>query len=420
MKVEIITTGAELLLGSVINTHQQWLSSRLTELGFDVVRHTTVSDKAEEIKSAVAEALERADIVITTGGLGPTSDDRTRDAIADLACKKLIFDEKVAAHIREYFTSRKREQPQSTNIQAYVPEGATVLHNHFGTAPGLIIEVEKPENTRKKTILLIMLPGPPRELRPMFENQVIPELKKRFVNENYTCKILRTTGIGESKVEEIISDHLKSLIDEGLVIGYCARPGEVDVRLEARGTNSSEIVAKAEEIIRQNLSNYIYGEGNETLEYVIVRILTEKKQILAVAESCTGGLVANRITNVPGASVVFWGGIVSYANEAKMKVLGVSENSLRSFGAVSEQVAREMAEGLKRLSGADYTIAITGIAGPTGGSAEKPVGTVFIAVATPKTTIIRKNFNPYDRETFKNVTSQQALEMLRREIIREN
>jgi len=419
MKVEIITTGAELLLGSIINTHQQWLSSKLTRLGFEVTRHTTVSDKAEEIKNAVSEAITRTDIIITTGGLGPTSDDRTREAIAELVGKKLIFDTKAAEHIREYFTSRKREQPKSTNIQAYVPEGATILYNQFGTAPGLIIEVDRTENTGKRTVLLIMLPGPPRELRPMFENQVIPELKKRFVNENYSCKILRTTGIGESKVEEIISEHLKPLENEGLIIGYCARPGEVDVRLEARGEKSAEVVSKAEYIVRQLVGDYIFGEDDDTLEQVIVRILTNKKKMLAVAESCTGGLVANRITNVPGASVVFWGGIVSYANEAKMKVLGVSKQSLQNFGAVSEQVAKEMAEGLKKLSGTDYTIAITGIAGPTGGSPEKPVGTVFIAVSTTEKTIVRKNFNPYDRETFKHVTSQQALEILRREIIHE-
>ncbi|MCX7871717.1 MAG: competence/damage-inducible protein A [Verrucomicrobiae bacterium] len=417
MKVEIITTGSELLLGSILNTHQQWLSSRLTGLGFVVIRQTTVSDRAEEIKSAVSEALQRADIVITTGGLGPTSDDRTRDAIAELVGKRLIFNEQVAENIRNYFVSRKREQPESTKIQALVPEGAIVLFNQFGTAPGLLMEVEKLNRLEKGRTLLIMLPGPPRELHPMFENQVVSELKKRFKNENYACKILRSTGIGESKVEETIAEQLKPFEDRGLTIGYCARPGEVDIRLEARGDNSAELVSQAEIIIRRNLGSYIFGEGDETLEQVIVRILTEKRQTLAVAESCTGGLVANRITNVSGASVVFWGGVVSYANEAKMKILGVSENSLRGFGAVSEQVAREMAEGLKRFSGVDYSIAITGIAGPTGGTTEKPVGTVFIAVSTPEKTIVSKNFNPYDRETFKQVTSQQALEMARRNML---
>lgn len=439
MRVEIITTGSELLLGSILNTHQQWLSSKLVELGFTVVRHTTISDSAFDIKLAVAEALRRAEIVITTGGLGPTSDDRTREAIANLLGKKLVYDNSVAEHIHQYFSSRKREQPESTKIQAFAPEGAVILQNQFGTAPGLIMEVDpetikingatfaqenvshQPEITEKKKeskkALLIMLPGPPRELRPMFENQVVPELRRRFLNEKYACKILRSTGIGESKVEETIASLLKPLESSGLSIGYCARPGEVDIRVTARGDNADEIVSKSEEIIRSTLGEYIFGEGNETLEQVIVRLLTAKKKTLAVAESCTGGLVSNRITNVSGSSAVFWGGVVSYANEAKMKVLGVSESSLRAHGAVSEQVAKEMAEGLRKLSQTDYTIAITGIAGPTGGTPEKPVGTVFIAISTPQKTIIRKNFNPYDRETFKQVTSQQALELLRREII---
>jgi len=418
MTIEIINTGSELLSGSVLNTHQQWLCNKLFQLGYRVSRQITTSDTAEDIKTAVLDSINRADVIITTGGLGPTSDDRTRDVIAEIFGRKLIYDENVAEQIKNYFALRKRHQPESTKIQAYVPECATVLQNQFGTAPGIVIEAMVKASHQPRKVLLIMLPGPPRELYPMFENQVIPLLKEKVPPPYFVSKIIKTTGIGESKVEEIVGEKLKPCEKNGLILGYCARVGEVDLRLEAFGNDAHKIVNQAEQIIRESIGEYIYGEGNQTLEAVIVEILKKKGLTVSFAESCTGGFVSHRITNVPGASEVFWGGIVSYANDAKMKVLGVKEESLNKFGAVSEQVAKEMADGLRKLAKTDFAVSLTGIAGPSGGSPEKPVGTVYIGLSHKNGTVAKRNFNPYDRLTFKQVTSQQAFELLRRELLK--
>jgi len=301
--------------------------------------------------------------------------------------------------------------PVSTRIQAMVPEGATVLMNANGTAPGLAMPTARG--------WLIMLPGPPRELRPMFANQVLPLLEKVFPPpENFVCKVLKTTGVGESVVEEKVDPLLKELFAKGLEIGYCARVGEVDVRLVGRGEKAVELVGEAERIIRQKMGSFVFGIENDPLDGVIVRMLTEAGKTLALAESCTGGFIANRITNISGASAVLLAGLVTYSNEAKQKFLGVRKETLEAHGAVSEETAREMAEGARAQTGADYAISVTGIAGPTGGTDEKPVGTVFMALARPKgETIVKKYRNNYDRETFKFTTSQQALDLLRRELL---
>jgi len=307
--------------------------------------------------------------------------------------------------------------PESTKVQALVPESAVVLMNAHGTAPGLVLDV--PAGLfRGAASLLVMLPGPPRELRSMFTDQVGPLLTERFPCEvEFVCRTLKTTGLGESRVEELIAPQLKHLVDAGLELGYCARVGEVDVRFVARGCGAQETVSEAERIVGSAVGEYVFGYDDEQLEHVIVRLLTEQKQTLALAESCTGGFIANRITNVHGASAVLWGGIVSYRNDAKTKVLGVSEQTLAAHGAVSESSAREMAEGARRIAGSDFAIAVTGIAGPSGGTDEKPVGTVFIGLAEMRGTNVQRFINRYDRETFKYVASQQALEMLRRALI---
>lgn len=418
MQIEIINTGSELMLGRVLNTHQQWLCRKLADLGYVVSRQTSVSDETPALHGAIIEALGRSDLVITTGGLGPTSDDRTRDRIAAMLGLELIQDEEVLARIVDFFASRKRPMPESTKVQALVPRGATVLMNVNGTAPGLAMDVPA-EKFRAASTLLVMLPGPPRELRPMFVEQVIPLLQSKLPGaEEFVCQTLRTTGMGESRVEELVAPRLKHLTNAGLEIGYCARTGEVDVRLVARGCGAQQNVSEAAAIVREAMADHVFGIDDETLEGAVVRLLSERKQTVALAESCTGGYIAHRLTNVPGASAVLWGGVVSYANEAKMKWLGVNESTLASHGAVSEETAREMAEGARKTSGADFALAVTGIAGPTGGSAEKPVGTVFIGFVSPKPTRVYKFLNPFDRETFKYVTSQQALEILRRALLR--
>jgi nicotinamide-nucleotide amidase len=410
LKVEIINTGTELLLGNVLNTHQQWLCRRLFEAGYRVERQVCVPDTGEAIQQAVREALGRADLVICTGGLGPTSDDLTRDLVAQLLGQKLVMDEQVRAEIRNFFAKRNRPQPARTEVQALVPEGARVLPNAVGTAPGLAMEVVA-GNFREAKSWLFMLPGPPRELHPMFMEHALPMIRSLLpLEERLVCRTLRTSGIGESMVEERIARPLDELVRGGLELGYCARTGEVDVRF----VGSVPMVSEAEQIVRKILGDYVFGIDDERIEEMLVRMLTERKQTLAVAESCTGGLVDHRITNVPGASAVLLAGIVTYSNQAKEKFLGVRTESLKEHGAVSEVVAREMADGVRQALGADFGLSVTGIAGPSGGSAEKPVGTVYIGVADRDRALTKKMLNPFDRETFKHVTSQQALDTLRR------
>ena len=261
-----------------------------------------------------------------------------------------------------------------------------------------------------------MLPGPPRELRPMFDAFVTPLIKREFAGEIFICRTLLTTGIGESRVQELVEADLQPLVKRGLEIGYCARPGAVDVRLVASGARAESLVAEAEAVVQRILGESIFGRDDEEIEQVVVKLFAQKKKTLALAESCTGGLIANRITDVPGASEIFLGGVVSYANSAKEKFLGVRAETLRQHGAVSEAVAREMAVGAREKFGSDFALAVTGIAGPAGGTPDKPVGTVFIALATAAGVEVRMFLNVWDRATFKQVTATQALEWLRRSV----
>lgn len=411
MRIEIINTGSELLLGRILNTHQQWLCRKLSDLGYPVDRQVTVPDTGSSIQQAVRDALARADLILVTGGLGPTSDDRTRDLIADLLGRKLVHNQTVMDDINGFFARRQRATPAHTEVQALVPEGAIVLRNRCGTAPGLAISSGE--------TWLIMLPGPPNELHPMFDEQVIPLLRSHLpLREPFLTRTLKTTGLGESVVENKIAGPLQALVDAGLEIGYCARPSEVDVRLSAQGTTAGQLISQGEQIVRSLVGEYIFGANDEDLANVIIGLLTQKHHTLAVAESCTGGNLAHRLTNVPGASAVFLGGWITYQNAAKEKFLGVQAKTLAEHGAVSEQTAREMALGARTRMGADYALSVTGIAGPTGGTEAKPVGTVFIGLATPARVDVVQRFNPLDRETFKYVTTQQALELLRRELLK--
>lgn len=419
MVIELINTGSELMLGRVLNTHQQWLCRQLADRGYIVSRQVAVADTATEIASAVREALARADLVVTTGGLGPTSDDLTREAIAGLLGRELREDPALVTHIEAFFAARKRRAPPRTRVQALVPQCAVVLPNPHGTAPGLLIEVNpNPFRSSGAASWLVMLPGPPRELRPMFLESVAPWLARTFPPPaDWCCRTLRTTGIGESAAQELLEKPLAPLVARGLDVGYCARPSQVDVRLAARGPDAQRCVAEAEAVVRERLGPFIYGVEEEELEAVLVRLLTARRQTLALAESCTGGALAHRLTNVPGASAVFRAGIVGYANEAKETFLGVRADTLSKHGAVSEPTAREMAEGARQRAQTDFALAITGIAGPAGGTPEKPVGTAFIALATERQTRVIRVFNPLDRETFKQVTTNQALDLLRRELL---
>lgn len=415
MIVELINTGSELMLGRTLNTHQQWLCRRLADLGLVVTRQVAIADGAQDIQQAVRESLSRADLILVTGGLGPTSDDVTRDLIAELLGKPLHEDPAIVAELKKFFEVRQRPMPARNLVQAQVPEGAVVLPNPNGTAPGLAMKIS-PNSFRAngQPSWLIMLPGPPRELHPMFKDAVVPLLQRELPPQIFVCRTVRTAGIGESALAEQIEAPLQPLVAAGLELGYCARPGQVDVRLASRKPDSERIVNEAQQIVERIFAKNIFAHDDEDMEAVIVRELAARKQTLGIAESCTGGCIAHRITNVPGASAVLIAGLVTYANEAKTKFVGVCPKTLAAHGAVSEAVVREMAEGARRETGADYAIAVTGIAGPGGGSPEKPVGTVFMAVSSAAGTVAIKQLNRFDRETFKDITSQQVLGMLRR------
>ena len=419
MEIELITIGTELLLGQVLDTHQQWLGQRLAERGHLLSRQLTVPDSGPAICGAVQAALGRAGLVITTGGLGPTADDLTRGLLADLLARPLSHDESVVSQIETFFERRNRPMPESVLVQAQVPEGAMVFSNRHGTAPGLAIEVSpNPFRVGGEPAWLIMLPGPPRELRPMVDEQVMPFIKEHLPPEQeFHCRILRSLGIGESMVEEKLLGPLKLLMDRGLDLGFCARTGQVDIRLSGSGPEMPAIIAEAEAAIRGVIHKQIYGTDGETIGQVVVGQLIATGETLAVAESCTGGFLGHHITNVSGASAIFAGGMLAYSNAMKQKLLGVNESTLAQHGAVSKPVALEMVDGALAVSGADHALSVTGIAGPGGGTPEKPVGTVWLGVASrgSRPLAIRK-FHPYDRETFKHATVHQALELLRRRL----
>jgi nicotinamide-nucleotide amidase len=412
MRLEVINTGTELLLGSVINTHLRAFSDALFPLGLRIERQVTVPD-GEAIRTALEETFGRADIVLITGGLGPTTDDITREMIASLLGLRLEHDEEIWRQVEERFARRRLRLSPRNRRQALRPPESTVLWNPHGTAPGLYLPPLPIPNRTDGQLSphLFILPGPPRELIPMVDEYVVPMLRKILPKPPaIRMRVFRTAGLGESYVEEMIGAPLLTL---GIELGYCARPGEVDVRV----IGSQEQVDRAGEIIRNHLGEHLVSDDERSLEEVLVATLTQRSETLAIAESCTGGAIAHRITNVPGSSAVFLQGFVTYANEAKTRALGVSPKLLQEHGAVSEAVARAMAEGARNGSGADYSIATTGVAGPSGGTEQKPVGTVFIAVASRRhETVVAKLFFPTDRLRFKELASQMALNLLRKRI----
>lgn len=406
MRVELINTGSELVLGFTINSHLSYIARQLARIGLRLDRQTTVADDRAEMRATVADALQRSDVLILTGGLGPTADDFTREVVAELLGRELVRDETVAAHIAERIRKRRIRLPESIYVQALVPVGAQVLPNQNGTAPGLAID--------HGGKLVLLLPGPPRELKPMIEEQVLPMLEKRGgAQTRFDCRVFKVVGLAESIVEEKVAPKLADL--KSIELGYSAKTGEVEVRVIA---NLKSIADEAEKRIRTALGDHIFGMSEDRLEEVVVKMLAAAHQSVAVAESCTGGLIANRITNVSGSSEVFLNGWVTYSNESKMRFLGVREDTLKQFGAVSKDVAHEMAKGARQRSGADFALSTTGIAGPTGGTPEKPVGLVYIGLASPTRTEVHRYLLLFDRETFKFFASQNALDLVRKELLR--
>jgi len=410
MRVVLINTGTELLLGDVQDAHLAFIAREIFPLGLRIAEQRTVPD-GPAIRDALLHAFSHADLLFVTGGLGPTTDDITREIVAELLGLELIPDPQVIAAITERLSKRRIRMTDRIPRQARVPAGAQVLPNENGTAPGLYLRANV--NPALQSPHLFVLPGPPRELQPIFRESVmsiLPEIVQ--TPSTIERKLYKIADRGESVIEQAIGE--KILAIPGIELGYCARPGEVEVRV----IGEADAVEKADQIIRSELGLSIFSTSNENLEQVVVRLLTERKETLALAESCTGGLLADRITDVPGASAVFAAGYIPYANEAKIDICKVDPALIEQHGAVSEPVAKAMAEGARARARSTYALATTGIAGPGGGSPEKPVGTVFVALAaTGRETIVKKFFFPSDRETFKELTAQVGLDLLRKKMM---
>lgn len=409
VRIEIINTGTELLLGNTLNTHGAWFGRELFKLGLRISRQTTVPD-GDAIRESLQEALGRADALIVTGGLGPTSDDLTREITADVLGLEMITDESALRSLEGFFALRGKPMVAANLKQALSPVGADILPNPNGTAPGIYVP---PRINGESNCAIFLLPGPPRELYPMFHAEVVPRLRALAgIEIAHEALVLKFTGIGESDFHQGIDSALAAV--EGLEYGYCAHIGELDLRM----IGEAEALAEGRRITLDRFGSYLISDDESSLEKTVVRLLTEKGIKFATAESCTGGLIANRITNVPGASDVFTHGFVTYANAAKSEMLGVSQKDIETSGAVSEIVARAMAEGALKKSGAGISVAVTGIAGPSGGTNDKPVGTAWIAVAVlGGQTESFSVYHPRNRKDFKLAVSQSALEAVRRRLI---
>lgn len=376
---EILCVGTELLLGDIVNTNAAYLSRKLAELGISVYNQSVVGDNPERLKKALSDAAERADLIVTSGGLGPTYDDLTKETIAEFFGRKLVRNEEILESITSYFAEMGRHMTENNKKQADIPEGAIVLKNDYGTAPGVAVEDEE------RGVTAIMLPGPPRELEPMFLYEVMPYLMKRSGNV-LVSRNINIFGMGESSVENV----LRTLMENSknpTVAPYC-KEGEVRLRVTAKAENSEKAyemcTETVEKILETEVASAVYGIDTDSIEEELVRRLKESGKTIATAESCTGGLIAKRITDISGSSAVFLGGCVTYANSVKEGLIGVSHESLEKFGAVSEQVALEMARGVRKAVGADIAVSTTGIAGPDGGTPEKPVGTVWVGISSEK------------------------------------
>nr|WP_301907490.1 competence/damage-inducible protein A [uncultured Anaerostipes sp.] len=408
MTAEIICVGTEILLGNIVNTNAAYLSERLAALGISVFFETTVGDNPERVEEVIKTGMKRSDILILSGGLGPTKDDLTKEIAAKACGQKLVEDAEAKERLTSYFTSIKRPMTDNNLKQAMVPEDCTVLYNGNGTAPGMVIN--GPEGRK-----VVLLPGPPSELIPMFHEQVEPILSKLQPGILYS-KVVKIDCLGESYVETQIMD----LIDEqsNPTVAPYAKLGEVHLRVTAKADTeeeAKELVMPMVEELRSRFGNKIYTiEEEETLEEVVVKMLKQKKETIAAAESCTGGLLAARLINVPGASNVLNESFITYSNEAKMKYLSVKEETLKEHGAVSEETAREMAEGVLKTSGADIGVGITGLAGPGGETGTKKPGLVYIGVCRGGHTEVKKYYLKGNREKIREVSVCRALTMIRK------
>ena len=411
LTAEIIAIGSELLSSSRTDTNSLWLTDQLNRIGIDVRLKTIVGDDDARLEEVVKDAVKRSRVVLTTGGLGPTEDDITRKVVARALGKRLSLDEKVLAEIRERFRSFGiANMPERNSRQAMVIAGAEVLSNPNGSAPGLYLEHEG--------CAVALMPGPPREMKPMFENYVRARLDKLAGDTRFATRVLRVAGLGESAVDEKIAPIYTKYENPQTTILF--NSSEIEIHLRAHGRTEADAETLLDDLslkIERELGNSAFSFRGETMEEVVGRRLAMTEFTLAVAESCTGGLIAQRMTSVPGSSKYFIEGVVTYSNESKVRLLGVDKKLIREFGAVSQQVARDMARGVRHRAKTDFGLAVTGIAGPGGGTKDKPVGLVYIALADDAHTEHKKLTIPGDRELVRWRASQAALDMLRRRLI---
>jgi nicotinamide-nucleotide amidase len=410
LSAEIIAIGSELLAPDRTDTNSLWLTEKLNRIGIDVKLKTIVGDDDARLEEVIKDAVKRSRVVITTGGLGPTEDDITRKVVARALNRRLSLDEKVLDEIRARFQSFGVTMPERNSRQAMVIDGSEVLPNPNGTAPGLYLEQDK--------CAIALLPGPPREMKPMFENHVQARFESLSGDIRFARRVLRVAGMGESAVDEKIAPIYTQFENPQTTILFNSSEIEIHLRAHARTEDEAEALLDQLSLkIEQALGNSIFSFRGETMEEVVGRRLAITGFTLSVAESCTGGLIAQRLTSVPGSSRYFLEGVVTYSNQSKTRLLGVDKKLIKEFGAVSQQVARDMARGVRHKAKTDFGLAITGIAGPDGGSEEKPVGLVYVALADDAHTEHKRFVIPGDRELIRWRASQAALDMLRRRLI---
>lgn len=402
---ELISVGTEILLGDILNTDAQFLSIELARLGISVIHQSTVGDNRERLLAQLKEAADRSDIIILSGGLGPTPDDLTKEVCCEFFGKKMFLHGPTVEKIKTYFSTKGMEMAQNNLKQAMLPKDCVIFPNDNGTAPGMAIE--------KDGVHILVLPGPPRELKPMFRNCAVPYLMQ-FSDRIIVSHNIRTFGIGESLMAERVNDLFDA---ENPTVAPYAKDGEALLRVTAMARTKEEAENLCKPVINEiksRLDGFVYGVDYTCIEEAVIEKLKEKHMKVATAESCTGGLIAKRITDVPGASEVFDCGIISYANEIKHRVLGVSEDDLNKYGAVSEPVARQMAQGALKVSGADIAVSVTGIAGPDSDSTNKPVGLVYIGLADRDNVWVRElRTSRKDRSYNRYVSASNALNMIR-------
>ncbi|MCO6438325.1 MAG: competence/damage-inducible protein A [Phycisphaerae bacterium] len=415
MDAVILSIGTELVSGQTLDTNAAWLAEQLSAVGCRVVRHVTVGDELEDITRAFREAMECAGTVMATGGLGPTADDLTRQALANALGRELVESAEALAQIEALFARWQRTMSDANRLQALMPEGCEIIPNPRGTAPGIHFQ------GAARSLDIFVLPGVPSEMKAMFAESVLPAVRARSGGAVTLVARLNSFGMSEANVGEALADLMAR--DRNPLVGTTASAGVIGVRILATSTNEADaraVLGADVAEVRRRLGEHVFGEGDETLQESVAKRLFETKKTVATAESCTGGLLAKRLTDVPGSSTYFLRGYVSYSNESKIELLGVAAELIQEYGAVSEEVARAMASGCRRASGADFALSVTGVAGPGGGTAEKPVGLVYVGLADGSGVAVRRLMvgSHLTREEIRDRTCKMALNMLRRKMMR--